>query len=597
MKPSLLLILSLAFSLAACGGGGSSGGGTLPTGGGSTPVPPGPTPTVSPTIKPTTSPTTSPTVAPTIVPTVGPTLAPTPVPGATPAVVAGPGTPLSGSAQFKGGWAPYGVANGLDFPVQHGWDGTGQNVAIVIDSDVNRSIIQAYLTQFGIPMPNITTVSVDGATGVVTNGDQVEAYLDVETVAGLAPGAHIYIYQMPDLSDQSIADAYSKVNSDGIAHVANSSFGGCESPNLPEDPFIAQGVAAGVTYVASAGDSGNVCDSAVQVGASWPASNPNVVAAGGTETLISGKFPITSNSVWNDSSCSGQCAGGGGVSSIYALPTYQTGLAGAASTSHRNEPDISLPAEDDAINSGTWGLVDGTSWASPEYAALMAEVLQYCQLSSGLNNAVNVPYYVASHYQQAYVDVSNGNDQFAGTAPYYTAGAGYDNASGIGVPYGMAYANTACPGRVKASGLLARSTLAVATQTHPVDAPLDISPRISGLIDQGRRSQVALTPVQIVLRSDADRGAVESALQQAGFTIDTRYEYRQIVHAVAASAAVEQFFRTQMHDVLQPRYGTRYVPGTQVALPQSIAPYVQTVNLDNVVTRHVLSRDPLQPIL
>lgn len=522
----------------------------------------------------------------------------TPAPSSTPTPATGTGAALTGNPTYKGGWTPYGVASALDYPVQHGWNGSGQNVAIVIDSDVTRANIQAYVTQFGIPMPTITTVSVDGASGVATNGDQVEAYLDVETVAGLAPGAHIYIYDMPGLDDKSIADAYSKIDSDGLAKVANSSFGGCETPNLPEDPFIAQGTQAGVTYVASSGDSGNVCDSVSQVGASWPASNPNVVAAGGTETLVSGHYQVTSNTVWNDNTCGSgsQCGGGGGVSSIYALPSYQSGLAGASSTSMRNEPDISLPAEDTIINYSTWGLVDGTSWSSPEYAALMAEVLQYCHLSSGLTNPVNVPYYVASHYKSAYIDVVNGNDQFGGGVPFYTAAAGYDNASGFGVPYGMAYANTACPGGTKAAGLV-RSGMASQSQPHPVDSTLDVTPRVSGLVDRGRRSQIAMTPVMVVLRSESDRSAAEAALQNAGFSIDRRFEYRQIVHAQAPAATVEAFFGTQLHDVLQPRYGVRYMPATQVALPQSIAPYVRTVNLDNVVTRHVLNYSALQPIL
>lgn len=519
------------------------------------------------------------------------TTVPTPGPSSTPAVVQGPGTPLSGSTTYLRGWTPYAVASALDFPVQHGWDGTGQSVAIVIDSDVSRTDVQSYATQFGIPMPNITTVPVDGASGVATNGDEVEAYLDVETVAGLAPGAHIYIYDIPGLDDQSIADAYSKIDSDKLAQVANSSFGGCESPGAPEDPFIAQGTKAGITYVASAGDSGNVCDTTltpVQVGASWPASNPNVVAAGGTET----RYAIASNAVWNDGLCGSQCAGGGGVSSLYALPAYQNGLSGASSTAWRNVPDISMPAENTIVKfDGGWGQLLGTSWSSPQYAALMAEVLQYCGLSAGLANPVNVPYYVASHYPNAYLDVTAGNDEYGTTTPFYTATAGYDNASGFGVPYGMAFANTACPGRTQASGLLARTALSsAAVQSHPSNQLLDVTPRVSGLVDRGRRSEIAMTPVQIVLRSESDRSTVEASLEQAGFTIDRRYEYREIVHARAPARVVEQYFATQLHDVLQARYGVRFMPATRIAVPQAIAPYVRTVNMDNVVTRHVLTR-------
>lgn len=557
-KTPLVLLFALALSLAACGGGSGGGGGMLPSGGSATPTP-------------------------------------TPLPpSGSPTPAAGPGTPLSGTATYKGGWSPYGVASGLDFPVQHGWNGSGQNVAIVIDSDVSRAVVQTYLTQFGITMPSITTVSVDGSSGVATNGDQTEAYLDVETIAGLAPGAHIYMYQIADLSDSSIAKAYSKIDSDGIAKIANSSFGGCEAPNLPEDPFIASGASAGIAYVASSGDNGNVCNPPSQVGAGWPASNPNVIGAGGTETRIASGFAITSDTVWNDNSCSGspsQCAGGGGVSSMYKLPAYQSGLAGVSSTVYRNAPDVSLPAEDTIIDDGTWGLVNGTSWSSPEYAALMAEMYQYCGLSGGIANPVNIPYYVHAHAAGALIDVIHGNDQYQGTTPFYAAAAGYDDASGLGVPLGMAYANTACPGRTKAPGLLARSAM-LSMSGPPAsspNAPLDVTPRAIGLVDRGPRSRIAMTSVQLVLTSDSGKTAVESALEQAGFTIDRRYSYRELVNASAPSATVEQFFRTRMHDVAQARFGTRYMPLTQVAVPPSVAPYVRTVNLDNVVTRQVLN--------
>lgn len=564
-KPWPFIMFSLALSLAACGGG-SSGGGIVPSGG-STPVPQStPTPT------------------------------PTPSSGATPAVVAGTGAPLTGTETYKGAWTSYGVAHVLDFPVQHGWNGSGQNVGIVIDSDVDRSIIQAYVTQAGLPMPSITTVSIDGATGIpsqnAAKGDETEAYLDVETVAGLAPGAHIYVYQIPDLNDQSIADGYSKLDSDGIVKVANSSFGGCESANSPEDPFILKGAQAGITYVASGGDNGNVCDGVSKVGANWPASNPNVVGVGGTETNVANADPLTNAVVWNDSACQGgQCAGGGGVSTIYPLPSYQVGLSGATSTTHRNVPDLSLPAEDDSMLQASWFAINGTSWSAPEYAALMAEVLQYCHVTAGFANPASIPYYVASHYPKAYIDVTQGNDQFGTTTPYYTAAAGYDNASGFGVPYGMAYANTVCPGGTKASGLAVRSAMSAPAQPVRAAAPLDVTPRMQGVTDQGPRPEMQDTRIQIVLGSEADRSAVEAALQEAGFTIDRRFEYRDIVHAGAPSGIVGRFFGTQMHNVLQPRYGIRYAPGTAIALPGTLAGHVAAVSLDNVVARRVMSQN------
>ena len=567
-RTPLFALFSFALLLAACGGG---GGNPLPGGGGSTPTP-----------------------VPTQTPTPGPTATPTPIAGATPGVVQGPGTALSGSTTYLGGYTPYGIANALDFPVQHGWDGTGQTIAVVIDSDVDRSVIANYLAAMGVTETGtITTISVDGSTGIpsagASKGDDQEAYLDVETIAGLAPGANIDIYQINNLNDATIAKAYSKVNSDGIADVVNSSFGGCEFPNAPEDPFLASGAAAGIAYVASGGDNGNVCNTPSTVGPNWPASNPNVIGIGGTETRP--PAALTSATVWNDTSCSGstQCAGGGGVSSLYSLPSYQRGLSGVSSTAYRNSPDFSLPAENTEIDyAGTWIRLNGTSWSAPQSAALLAEVYQYCGQSKGIANPAGIPYYVSDAYPSAYIDVVSGNNQYGSTTPFYTAGHGYDDASGLGVPYGMAFANTACPARTKASGL-ARVALSTMVQApRPAGTlTLDVTPRVRGLVDLGARPDAQIANVQLVLQPGANQSAVEGALEAAGFTIDRRYQYARIVDASAPAGAVNRFFRTQLHDVVQPGFGTRYLPATQIVVPAPIANAVAAVSLDNVISRRV----------
>ncbi len=560
-RSHLPMLFGFALLLAACGGGGG-----MPSTGG------GPTPTPIPTATPTPMPT---------------------------GVVPGPGTALSGLTTYNGGWTPYGVASGLDFPVQHGWNGTGETVGIVIDSDVDRTVVNHYLTQFGITETGtITTISVDGSHGIPSPGgaagDQDEAYLDVETVAGLAPGANILVYQINDLNDTSIAKAYSKIESDGIATVVNSSFGGCEYSGPPEDPFLQQGAQAGILFVASGGDNGNVCNPPSTVGANYPASNPYVIGAGGSETSLSLGHPITSTTLWNDDTCTGspsQCAGGGGVSAFYTLPAYQSGVAGMFSTRFRNVPDVSMPAESDNLYDGSWVHINGTSWAAPEYAALMAELYQYCHLPSGLANPVSIPYYVDQQNPQAYIDIVSGIDQYQGTTPYYRAGPGYDDASGFGVPIGMTFANTACPGGVKAGGLLmhtAMSNIAATQQRSAQGFTLDVTPRVSGLTDLGARSASAPTSVQVVLRPGANRAAVETALQNAGFTIDRRFTYNGLVDASAPSATLEQTFRTRIHDVSQEGFGTRYLPTTQIVVPASLAPYVDTVTLDDVISRHVL---------
>lgn len=578
MKRSpLALLCFFALLLAACGGGGSTGGFVPGGGGGSTPTPaPTPTPT------------------------------PTPIPGG--------GQPLSGPATHLGSWGPPGVAQSLDFPVQHGYDGAGQTIAVVIDSDVNRSDLSAFFTYFKIPSTGrtITTVPVSPLTAptVGTNGSEVEATLDVETVAGLAPGANIIIYQVKDLGDQNLVNAYNRILSDRKAFVVNNSFGGCEYSGSTLDPVLATGSKDGIAFAFSAGDTGNVCDNTttpMTVGPGYPADNPNVLGIGGNQTNPSRSEPLTNPVVWNDSCSNAQCAGGGGVSAIYGIPSYQQGLAGALSQTHRNEPDFSMPAMDVAAyytGSGTpaWHTLAGTSWSAPEAAALLAELYQYCGANggpiAGVTNPATIPYYVHSQSAAAFIDVTSGDNQFNGTTPFQTAGTGYDNASGLGVPHGYAFAQTACPGRTPAGGLSVHTGTAMSVGPQTVrpagDLTLDVTPRIQGLLDKGVRASTARTDIQIAIDPSSNvaqsEAAVVSALQNAGFTITQRFLNHLVVDAQAPSAAVGRFFRTQLHDVLQARYGTRYMPATQIVVPAAIAPYVAGVSLDDVVKLHVPRR-------
>jgi hypothetical protein len=91
------------------------------------------------------------------------------------------------------------------------------------------------------------------------------------------------------------------------------------------------------------------------------------------------------------------------------------------------------------------------SWSASIAAALYADIYQYC---SGPIADPNAALYAA--YAKAgsadFLDVTSGNDAFPGVSGSgYTAGPGYDNASGLGVPYGMPLAETLCPNRTPAS--------------------------------------------------------------------------------------------------------------------------------------------------
>lgn len=527
---------------------------------------------------------------------------PVPGPAPLPTATAVPGTAsaLSGpSFDPHGAWGPPAVATALQFPVQSGFDGTRQTVAILMDAYPRASDYQYYLSYFQVPVTARTIAQVDVSGGPDgTDDTMTEATLDTETVAGLAPGANILIYGYPNNTLQSLNDALNQVLSDRRATVVSYSAGACEKTFASSgmlagtDTILQQLAQAGIAVVASSGDAGNDCSfgSEHAVGVLYPASDPNVISVGGTETDRTLGFDLTSSTVWSAACSSGPCAGGGGVSAYFALPFYQTAVAGLASRFNRNVPDISMPAEGAAeyVNGAwAWGVV-GTSWSAPQYAALLTEVYEYCNAAS--RSPASIPYAVFAKNAGAFIDVRSGTNEVYGT-PFFSATTGFDNASGIGVPLGMSFANTICPSRVAplaAHQLATVTSLSIHGLSEAYD--VDVRPRIRDLMDRGRRSAGENTRVQIVLRSTdtqaTDERAVMGALHQAGFTIVRTFGNHLVIDAQAPNATVERYFATEMHYVEQGRYGTRYAPATRVRIPDSLAAFVAAVNLDDVIVFH-----------
>jgi len=322
------------------------------------------------------------------------------------------GGPLNGP---NGGYGPLAIAEGFDFPVQHGFDGTGHAVANVA-GDVLNSDISTFETYFGITRTGkLLRTTIQSPN----DGANEEATLDVETMGSLDPGADVHLYILGDPVDQPGEDAYNKIVSDDSVDAVNSSFGVCEN----QDPtygqaalkIIRQGEAKGISWSASTGDGGaNECNGPQ----SLPAVLPLVLGVGGTTLTVNGSGKYVSESAWPD--------GGGGVSTTFALPSYQKGVHGLASKTHRNLPDIAFPADvqDAFYFDGSWGIIGGTSWASPTSVALQAEVNEMTNNRAGFSNPLIYGIFKASKYK-AFHDITTGNNGFP-------AAKGYDNATGIG---------------------------------------------------------------------------------------------------------------------------------------------------------------------
>lgn len=400
------------------------------------------TPKPKPTATPTTAP--SPTPVPTPTPTPVPTATPTPVPTATPTTApAGCNGAAADNGPFTNAYGTLatGVAKPFDFPVQHGCNGAGYTAAVVIDDPVNTSYLATYLSAAGITQTGtVTNEAIDGGG----SGDDVETDLDVQTIAGLAPGANIIVYHVGSLADQNIEDGYNQILTDGKAAAVNSSFGACESSDTSfesaTNSIAEQGAAEGVEFSASSGDTGsNECGLFnTSKGVSTPAGDPYFSSIGGVNFTYTSAGVLTSVTEGSSSCSDGlttTCTGGGGVSTVVALPTWQSGIAGVI-TSGRNQPDISLPFDPVAVYNGSWGEYLGTSWSSPASVALFLEADELHGGRLGWMNPNLYSLFSQTGYSSYYTPCTSGSN-----GAYSCNANQYNQAAGIGAPKGWALAN------------------------------------------------------------------------------------------------------------------------------------------------------------
>jgi kumamolisin len=340
-------------------------------------------------------------------------------------------------------YTPIQVASAYGFPSA---TGQGQCVALIeLGGGFRLADLDTYFKSLGVSTPSVVAVSVDHATNSPTNdanGPDGEVMLDVEVVGAIAPAANIVVYFAPN-TDAGFLDAITTAIHDTThkPSVISISWGGPESSwtaqamTAMDDAFQAA-AAMGITVCAASGDNGSsdgVADGSDHV--DFPASSPFALACGGTSLVASGNS-ISSEVVWNDGANSG--ASGGGVSSFFALPTWQTGLSAVNSQgrstalSKRGVPDVAGNADPqtgyDVRIDGTNTVIGGTSAVAPLWAALIARINQLSGKPGGYLNP--------SLYQnrQALRDITRGNNGD------YDAAEGWDACTGLGSPNGAVLA-------------------------------------------------------------------------------------------------------------------------------------------------------------
>jgi subtilase family serine protease len=397
-----------------------------------------------------------------------------------------------------------------------GYTGSGQTIAIVGQSAVVGSDITNFQSAAGLSakLPSLVLVPGSGTSTVNPqgDGDEVESDLDIEYSGAIAKGAAIVFVYTGSNTNYSVSNSLIYAVDNDIAQIVTSSYGNCEAAfsvgNLSSiNAALQQGASQGETFLSASGDSGStdcygvytasndgsnyVADNeklavdfpgssqyAVSVGgteftpAAVATGNNTYFAAQGTTDVVASALSYVPEQAWNDdSSSNGIGSGGGGVSSVYLAPSWQTGTIGGVafpSNTYRQVPDVALDASpveaallycsSDSTYNGVTGsctngfraangssltTAGGTSFAAPIFAGMVAIINQAKGYKAGQGLITPTLYSLAGNattYGQAFHDITLGGNQcLAGTsfcssvgASNYAAVTGYDDATGLG---------------------------------------------------------------------------------------------------------------------------------------------------------------------
>lgn len=369
----------------------------------------------------------------------------------------------NGTAHNTTPYYPQDFANAYDVnPLWTAGDnGAGQHIGITLWTvPPSDTTLQKFGTTTGAAVATtangrLNVIPVDGGTTSTLSPDAGEAGMDIESSGGIAPGATIDYYEAPTDSsgnptDQGLEDALNLAGTDANNNrQITNSWGGCEASST-SDPFtsateniFSSNSATGHNYFFSSGDNGSWCDpSGTGVGTNpypdFPTSSPYVTSVGGTKFsgTVSGSYP--GEAAWAYcSTCNGGNpeGSGGGYSTIFSRPTWQTG-SGLAANGKRGYPDISADADPNTGayvcygSSSTCGQIGGTSLASPLWAGMLAVVNQYLA-AQGKPAAgfLNPTVYSLATHAQTYTPF---HDVTSGTNGAYTAGTAWDAVTGWG---------------------------------------------------------------------------------------------------------------------------------------------------------------------
>ena len=395
-------------------------------------------------------------------------------------------------------YLPQDLQQAYNFPTEPGAPtGAGQTIMIVTayGAPYMQQLLGTFDAVLGLPNPpSFTTYNqqtpVAGSEGSgLTFHWEIETALDVEWAHAMAPGANIVVAVAASDNSLDVTQLLSEALPRYPGAIVSQSFGMDETgpasdPTLPAtfEPLYLAALLHGGTILAASGDSGASNGTEFEEGvqpsdmAAYPASDPLVLAVGGTE---GNPYPAGlwapggygGEQVWNEffAPTGALGAGGGAPSVVFDAPPWQRPVTKFKS---RVEPDVSYNAAANggvlvaiacAPNAADGGRtvdltrcnplrpltnsVGGTSAGTPQWAAIIAlanEVRSQQKHGEPVGLVAPLLYDIGQNknaYARDFHDItvgSNGLDLtpfgFPPTQFFFTAAAGYDVPTGLGTP-------------------------------------------------------------------------------------------------------------------------------------------------------------------
>jgi subtilase family serine protease len=354
-------------------------------------------------------------------------------------------------AQAGSGMTPQDLAAAYNLTSVHqaGLNGSGQAIVLAEIDHFKQSDVNAYDQAYGISASPVTVVPVDGGS----TSTSPEPVLDIEVIHAIAPKTHIIAYEVSSSSSsmQSIANMFAQIVTDNRAPVLSISLGTCE-PSADRSWFTSldrtfqQAAAQGMSVLSASGDNGAYDCGDQHLAVDSPTSDPYVTSVGGTSLFLNGNGSYNFEAGWEGPLSA--VGGGGGVSQVFARPSWQTGtgVLNTYSNGARQVPDVSANADiltgyrisysgaGGCSHGDCWQVIGGTSGAAPLWAALIVLANQ----ARAANKKGSIGFLNPTLYKVASgsAGASPFHDVVYGGNLYYPATPGWDYSTGLGTPDG-----------------------------------------------------------------------------------------------------------------------------------------------------------------